>query len=228
MSDQESTPVVPTKQCSKCKELFPATPEYFHDDKTGKYGFYSQCRPCKNQSARAFTAQYPERRKAARDQYARLHHDRQRARYKRYHQANSAMIRAKKAAYIATRKDVIRQQRATYYAIHRRKELAMNQRYKKANPDKMRELGERRRSRKANAAISDFTPTQWRHMQEHYKHRCVYCGKYLPGKLTQDHITPLSKGGNHTASNIVPACKSCNCKKRDKAPLVAVQPILLL
>ncbi len=26
--------------------------------------------------------------------------------------------------------------------------------------------------------------------------------------LTQDHITPLSEGGNHTLSNIVPACLS--------------------
>ena len=45
-------------------------------------------------------------------------------------------------------------------------------------------------------------------------------------RLTMDHITPISKGGAHTASNIVPACQSCNSKKNNRAPLKPVQPIL--
>ena len=83
------------------------------------------------------------------------------------------------------------------------------------------------RARKANAPINDFTAAQWREMQGAYDHRCAYCGKRAKGKLTQDHITPLSKGGSHTVSNIVPACRSCNSQKHAGPPLTQVQPLLL-
>jgi 5-methylcytosine-specific restriction endonuclease McrA len=64
-------------------------------------------------------------------------------------------------------------------------------------------------------------------MQTHYDHRCVYCGKRAKGHLTQDHLTPLAKGGNHTKNNIVPACRKCNAIKGTRGPLVPVQPLLL-
>ena len=47
-------------------------------------------------------------------------------------------------------------------------------------------------------------------------------------RLEMDHITPLSKGGDHTASNIVPCCRSCNAKKGTGPVLKPVQPMLLL
>ena len=84
-----------------------------------------------------------------------------------------------------------------------------------------------RRARKAGAAVNDFTHMQWVEMQRAYDHRCVYCGKRAKGHLTQDHITPLSRGGNHTVSNIVPACRECNCKKHTGEILSPVQPLLL-
>ncbi len=81
-------------------------------------------------------------------------------------------------------------------------------------------------ARKHNAPINDLTPAQWKEIQAAHGHRCVYCGRKMQ-RLTQDHITPLSRGGNHTASNIVPACQSCNSKKNVGAPLRPVQPMLL-
>jgi hypothetical protein len=95
------------------------------------------------------------------------------------------------------------------------------------NPAKQAAKDRKRRAHKHHAAINDFTLAQWQEMQAAYDHRCAYCGKRCKGKLTQDHIIPLSKGGNHTKSNIVPACQSCNSKKGTGAPLVPVQPLLL-
>jgi len=85
----------------------------------------------------------------------------------------------------------------------------------------------RRRSRIRNAPINDLTAAQWREIKAAYGYRCVYCG-CKPKRLTMDHITPLSRGGSNTASNIVPACKPCNDKKHNGAILKPIQPVLLL
>ena len=75
--------------------------------------------------------------------------------------------------------------------------------------------------------LNDFTPAQWVEIQASWNHRCAYCGKRAKGRLEMDHITPFRKGGSHTASNIVPACRSCNAKKQIGPPLKPVQPVLL-
>jgi len=46
--------------------------------------------------------------------------------------------------------------------------------------------------------------------------RCVYCGlsSVEDGvKLHADHIVPKSAGGDDLVTNLVTACKSCNCSK---------------
>ena len=55
-------------------------------------------------------------------------------------------------------------------------------------------------------------------MQAEYGGRCAYCA--ASGKLTMDHVVPLSKGGAHTADNIVPVCLACNMSKGAKPLLV--------
>jgi len=48
---------------------------------------------------------------------------------------------------------------------------------------------------------------------------CQYCGTRKD--LTLDHVIPSSKGGQHTWINLVTACKRCNAKKGDFAPVEA-------
>ena len=49
---------------------------------------------------------------------------------------------------------------------------------------------------------------------------CHYCHcKTSPGSLTMDHIVPLARGGRSVKSNLVPACKSCNTKKKTMLPM---------
>lgn len=45
---------------------------------------------------------------------------------------------------------------------------------------------------------------------------CKYCGSSI--NLQIDHYIPLSKGGKHEISNLVIACRSCNCSKKDIMP----------
>lgn len=98
--------------------------------------------------------------------------------------------------------------------------------YYAANKEKVDNWGQQRAARQRQAARVDFTAAQWREMKAHYAHCCVYCGQPSQ-RLTMDHIMPLSLGGLHTVHNIVPACRSCNSRKKDGAVLVPVQPLLL-
>jgi 5-methylcytosine-specific restriction endonuclease McrA len=52
------------------------------------------------------------------------------------------------------------------------------------------------------------------------KGRCHYCGQKTPaGELTMDHIVPVARGGRSTKGNVVPACKSCNTRKKQLLPM---------
>jgi 5-methylcytosine-specific restriction endonuclease McrA len=49
---------------------------------------------------------------------------------------------------------------------------------------------------------------------------CHYCGRQTPaGELTMDHIVPVARGGKSSKGNVVPACKSCNTKKKQLLPM---------
>ena len=67
-------------------------------------------------------------------------------------------------------------------------------------------------------AINTLTAKEWLDILEAYDYRCAYCDVEFNCELppTKDHVIPMSKGGNNTKENIVPACLSCNCRKNDK------------
>ena len=50
--------------------------------------------------------------------------------------------------------------------------------------------------------------------------RCVYCCADLHGAdpmdITLDHLKAQSDGGSNLPSNLVCACRSCNCSRQDK------------
>jgi 5-methylcytosine-specific restriction endonuclease McrA len=143
-----------------------------------------------------------------------------------YHEEHGETIRAQKRAYHqAHREAILSRQKARHHA-KKEEDRARKLAYAKAHPDIINVMSARHRARKVNAPINDLTAAQWREIKEHYGHRCVYCGRKMQ-RLSQDHITPLSKGGSHTASNVVPACQSCNSIKGVNAPFLPVQPLLL-
>jgi 5-methylcytosine-specific restriction enzyme A len=65
----------------------------------------------------------------------------------------------------------------------------------------------------------DLRGSQW------WKRRCAkghchWCGQTVPPReLTMDHIVALARGGKSTKSNVVPACKSCNTRKKQLLPM---------
>lgn len=59
------------------------------------------------------------------------------------------------------------------------------------------------------------------------RHICAYCGDHFAeSELTVEHIVPVSRGGQHTWTNVVTACRSCNTRKGNRRPEEAHMPLL--
>lgn len=86
----------------------------------------------------------------------------------------------------------------------------------RANPEKRKNTEHRRRAQKRRAPVFFFfsealLTSKW----VYWAGRCWICGGEA---TTWDHVKPLAKGGSHCLANLRPACRSCNCRKRDKWP----------
>jgi 5-methylcytosine-specific restriction endonuclease McrA len=173
-------------------------------------------------------AENPEKVKASQEKYKTTHREDILARRRAICAANPEKQRARNRKYYVEHPEEMRARTRQHRIDHPEKVKASYTAWVKKNPGQSAIRTQKRRARKANAPINDFTHAQWVAMQEAYDHRCVYCGKRRKGKLTQDHITPLSKGGSHTLSNIVPACSPCNSSKFTNGPPVPVQPLLFV
>lgn len=99
---------------------------------------------------------------------------------------------------------------------HKDRLNARTKAYFAANPDKKRVYQANRRARKSGAGGS-YSPQDWHDLKQHYDFRCLCCGRKEPEiKLTQDHVVPLSKGGDNRITNIQPLCLACNMQKQTK------------
>ena len=57
----------------------------------------------------------------------------------------------------------------------------------------------------------DLTDAQWDGLKTAWG-GCAYCGQ-SEAELQKDCMLPISRGGRYTATNVVPACGSCNASK---------------
>lgn len=119
----------------------------------------------------------------------------------------------------ATNPEPLRAAAKTYHRKYPTKRAELKRNWKRKNREKyllqMRADVKKRKALKKGAKVCDFTAAQWEQMKIDHEFRCFYCKKQFD-KLTQDHCLPLSRGGDHTTSNIVPACGACNNKKNNR------------
>ena len=187
-----------------------------HKDPAARLAYDRAWRAARKEQLRLYNRAY---REANKEHLQHLHH--------LYYQANKEQLDAKSKERYATKKAVIIAHNALYRASHLKEKHAYDTQWRKANPDKRMASQRRRRAMKAGAPLNDLTHAQWLEIQEAQDHRCHYCGQRCKGRLTQDHILPLVKGGSHTLHNVIGACRTCNVKKNINPPPIAVQPLLL-
>ena len=99
-----------------------------------------------------------------------------------------------------------------YRVKHWDKKLKNQREWRKSNPERAR-FHELNRERRLHATPKELIPSNqaladWKKL---YGQSCCYCG--TTGKLSLEHIIPISRGGLHTLSNILWACRSCNSSK---------------
>lgn len=190
-----------TKICIKCSKTLPATSEYFRSRKNNKDGLRNECKKCYNKYAREYKKNNADKIKNSK---------------KKYYELNKEKISEKNSLYYKCNKEHILNLNKEYYKLNKQYILKRSRIQSKEwylnNKDKAKYKNERRRSIKS-LLPSNLNSHQWKNIKLHFKNKCAYCGKELP--LEQEHFIPLSKGGEYTINNIIPACKSCNCSKRN-------------
>ena len=158
---------------------------------------------------------------------------------RRWKQKNKAKVAAYGKAYCSKRKAELaafmREYRAKnkdYFReverARRKGRLAYQKEWFEKNKEKrrasQRACSQRYTARKKGAK-GNVTKEEWAQIVSLCNGKCFWCGKSMD-VVTQDHLIPLSKGGSHTPDNVVPACRSCNCKKSDRDPLEFLSDVI--
>ena len=137
----------------------------------------------------------PERQKAYAREWLKRFPEKARAAAKKWNHAHPEMRREQKRRQYARDPEKGKAQREAWHALH----------------PEVRQISSARYRARKSAAAGSFTTEEWRALVLQFDGRCAYCGERVP--LQADHRIPLSRAGTNFISNILPACRSCNCRK---------------
>lgn len=220
-----ATSDVTTKRCTRCKQAYPATPEYFYRHTRSSDGLQCWCKTCKSLSeghkplsmipvAKAGNKICPKcgEEYAANAENFGSHKGRpdglgawckscKKASDKSYSHGNRAKIVARQKQWYAKQPDYEKLR----YARSPNKRLGVKAAW------------HRRRARKLNAS-GTHTASDVRKQLERQHGRCYWCNVKLGDTYHVDHVIPLSRGGDDGPHNIVAACATCNLSKGSKLP----------
>lgn len=218
-----------TKPCRICGAKFPATPEYFATEK-GK--LRNECRNCKKKYNQEYHERNREKQNAkSRDYYAENTEYLRKYARTYYNEHHEEILEKARETYLVKRDRKLVYQ-LNYYHKNRDKELIrMRTRYQQ-NPESFRQSSRKiyrenkeryifysyRRRARVRQFPDNLTLEEWQAALNYWNNSCAYCGK--PGEITADHYIPVSSPAcpGTVASNIVPACWTCNCSKKHSEP----------
>jgi 5-methylcytosine-specific restriction endonuclease McrA len=107
-----------------------------------------------------------------------------------------------------------------YFAKNRDIKLAYCRQWFKGNLDAHLKRAQYMKLHRYKRYVGGVSLQEWQILIMKYNNKCAYCGKDgardMYGHLTMDHVIPLSRGGQHSINNILPACAYCNDSKGSK------------
>lgn len=141
-------------------------------------------------------------------QWSGEHRDHKHVYNQQYNQAHRSQIRITKRRWVQKNRTHVYQ---------------TNDRWRIKYPDKHRARAARYRSLR-RGLLATLTIQEWNEILVYFEYKCAYCGTdKLP--LLQEHVVPVSQGGEYTTVNIVPSCKPCNSRKFNRTPEQANMPL---
>lgn len=133
---------------------------------------------------------------------------------------NREKVRARGKIYQAKNRERINAYAREYAAEKPAITAKAQKNYRKKNPFVMR-IHHHKRVKKvvANSTKQQIleATAKIQRMQEQEYSECPYClGVFKSSRMQIDHVFPVSRGGAHSAENIILACESCNKRKWSK------------
>lgn len=204
------------KKCSKCEEEKPQAAEHFRyrlDKRDGKHYWNSTCRECERKATRLYQQKNKKKKQAYMKEYRSKNAEKIKASKKQYRIENAEKEKATQKKYRQQKQDKIAVYNKEYYWKNKQKEIERNVKYRRTDRGRViSKLIKYRRKKRLDSVPDVLTPGQWQECLVYFKNRCAYCGK--KEVMTQDHFVPTVKGGPYSKCNILPACGSCNSRKR--------------
>ncbi len=210
------------KRCSRCG-LVQRLVQFTKNVRT-QDGFCYWCRDCRRAdrvTRREQTARYDREHRLANweecrrreDRYAAAHKGERAERLRVWAHAHQPLVNERARVWAHSHPESVRATSAKRNAAKVAQQVAYTKVWRAAHPAQFAEQIRRRAAlKRSQSQDSDVTLEGWASIVELWEGRCAYCGR-KPSKITQDHVRPLSRGGTHTLSNLLPACGSCNSAK---------------
>ncbi len=184
--------------CNKCKKEKPLS-EYYKD-RSNASGREYMCKECKKEYSKTLPDDY-------RREYYKKNKERLLEEGREWRERNPDYMKE----WYRRNPDYVTQR----FRENKEELVAYNRKWYHDNLERARELvrnsSSRRRAREAKV-INDLTMEEWIEVSNRFNNQCAYCENNTD--ITLDHVIPIFKGGGHTKSNVVPACKSCNSSKQ--------------
>lgn len=215
----------PTKTCSKCGEVHPATTEYFYRARSNN--LRPECKECTKKEKKLYREKTEyDKKKYWNNRETEL--ARNRAYYAKIKAAKPPRKLKTPEEYAAYKRDwyykhrdlCIERTRQQYQSnIEYKKDWA--KKYRETNKDKIKASKSAAKSlRRARMAKAEGSHTKKDILELIYlqEYRCAYCGITLYDDYQVDHIMPISRGGANSPDNLCIACGDCNNSKKNKTP----------
>ena len=201
------------KKCTKCGTEKPATIDFFPKRDSSKDGFRNECKLCKKEYIRNYYENNREHIIKKNVDYVKINREACQARRKKHALKNKDILDEKRKKHYQKNKEQISKKKKEYAEKNKEKNAKYHLEYARRNVDKCK-IKRHKREAKLKSLPSTLTKNQWDYTVAHFNNSCVYCGS--EEQIQQDHFVPLSKGGEFTHNNIIPACMKCNCSKQDQ------------
>lgn len=220
------------KRCTTCKQIMPATSEWFKVQKKSPDGLGTICKAC----AAAYSRQYHRDNLDKRHIYNKRRYwsnrDEERAKSRKWYQQNKQRHRAAAKAWHEANRDHVRAMERKRYLAKREQYVektrrwrvenqdryrAYNRKWAEENPEKvnaiMKAKDTRRRARIRSLPYT-FTTNQWELCLSYWGNKCAVCESNEV--IHADHWIPLinPKSPGTIAENMICLCGKCNRTKQ--------------